>query len=98
MLCRRPEMRNSLGKLADIIIAHGEEVWIDALADQVQHHGALEVWNGQRARYDGDGIAAIGVRRRREIIHEQLGFAERGRLIIEPLKQGRKILHSLSSS
>ncbi len=90
----RPQVRHRLRQFADIVVAHGEQGRIRALADKVEHHGALEIGQGQGVGDDRHGITAVRIGRGREIVEQQPRLAQRRRLEIEALQKAGKSFHS----
>src|SRR5687767_9484396 len=92
-----PDERDGFAEVADIVVAHAKEDGIDLAGDDVAEDRGLHVLEGQRAREDSEGVAAVGVGRRREVMRERLDLAvARGRKG-EELEELREVLHSASS-
>ena len=94
----RPDQRDGLAQVADIVVRKPEQVGIDLARHHVAQHRRLDVLEGQRPGEDGEGKAAVGVGRAAEILGQRLDLAvARGgqRQEFEQLREG---LQSPSSS
>ena len=69
---RRPEQRDRLRRVADIIAAHPEQDRIDRLLDQAADRRRLHMRDVERAGQRRERNAAVGVRRFLEIVADQL--------------------------
>jgi hypothetical protein len=94
----RPDQRDGLAEIADIVVAQREQMRIDLGHHYIAQHRRLNVLEAQGAGEDGERIAAIRVRGRGEVLRHCLELAVARRGEREDLEQLRELLHSPSSS
>ena len=68
---RRPDQRDRLGEVADIVVGVGEQHLVDAFGDQRAQHRRLDAGDVEVAGERRQRIAAVGVRRGAEIVGHQ---------------------------
>ena len=70
-LGHRPEERDGLGAVADIVAAHAQQHGVDALLGQRTDRGRLHIRDVERAGERGEREAAVGIGRFLEVIADQ---------------------------
>ena len=93
LLRRRPDQRDRLGQVADIIVGIAEQHLVHALHGERAQHGRLDAGDGEVAGDDGERIAAVGIGLATEIIDEQPQLAVAGRRQDKAVEEGRESLH-----
>jgi hypothetical protein len=95
---RRPDQRDGLGQVADEIVGIGKQHFVDALGNQRADHRRLDRHDVEIAGDRRDGIAAVRVRCRGDVIDEQLQLGVARRRQDEAVEEFGEGFHSDSSS
>ena len=97
-IAARPDQRDGLGGVADIVARQAEQHRIDASLDHLAQDAAERQAEEQAVGERGERPAAVWVWRRGEIIGEQAKLVVTRRRIGQPVQQCGKRLHDSSSS
>ena len=94
----RPEQRDRLGEVPDVVVGHRKKHGIDPLGDECANQSGLGVLKGKRACQSRECISALGIGRRAKIVRHQPQLVVARRFEREAIEKLGETVHTSAAS